>query len=90
MLVGLAILVAGCLMLTWADSASADAKFLYVKSNAANIRNIPSIQGEILTTVQFGARLYSMEHLDDWYQVKLDDGRIGFVYDELVKRWQEN
>ena len=36
--------------LALAGTASADPKFLYVKSNAANIRAIPSIQSEVLAT----------------------------------------
>ena len=80
----IAALIAGVMILAVAGSAAAGAKFLYVKSNAANIRSIPAIQGEVLATAAFGDRLYGMDHVGDWYQVKLDDGRIGFIYDELV------
>jgi len=79
-----ALMIAGMMALTLAGTASADPKFLYVKSNAANIRAIPSIQSEVLATAAFGDRLYGMDHIGDWYQVKLDDGRVGFIYDELV------
>lgn len=80
----IAALIAGVMILAMAGTATAGAKFLYVKSNAANIRAIPSIQSEVLATAAFGDRLYGMDHIGDWYQVKLDDGRIGFIYDELV------
>jgi len=79
-----AAMIAGVMLLVLTGNAMAGNKFLYVKSNAANIRAIPSIQSEVLATATFGDRLYSMEHVGDWYQVKLDDGRIGFIYDELV------
>lgn len=79
-----ALMIAGMMALALAGNASADPKFLYVKSNAANIRAIPSIQSEVLATAAFGDRLYGMDHVGDWYQVKLDDGRVGFIYDELV------
>ena len=77
-------LIAGMMVLALAGNAMADPKFLYVKSNAANIRAIPSIQSEVLATVAFGDRLYGIDHVGDWYQVKLDDGRMGYIYDELV------
>lgn len=80
----IAAVIAGVMILAVAATATAGAKFLYVKSNAANIRTIPSIQSEVLSTAAFGDRLYGMDHIGDWYQVKLDDGRIGFIYDELV------
>jgi len=80
----IAAMIAGVMILVMAGTATAGAKFLYVKSNMANVRAIPSIQSEVLATAAFGDRLYGMDHIGDWYQVKLDDGRIGFIYDELV------
>jgi uncharacterized protein YgiM (DUF1202 family) len=79
-----AAMIAGLMILVLTGNAMAGNKFLYVKSNAANIRAIPSIQSEVLATAAFGDRLYSVEHIGDWYQVKLEDGRMGFIYDELV------
>ncbi len=80
----IAALIAGVMIFAMAGSAAAGAKFLYVKSNEANIRTFPSIQGEIMATAVFGDRLYGMDHVGDWYQVKLEDGKTGFIYDELV------
>ncbi len=80
----IAAMIAGVMILAMAGNAVAGAKFLYVKSNEANIRTIPSIQSDVLATAVFGDRLYGMDHIGDWYQVKLDDGRVGFIYDELV------
>jgi len=80
----IAAMIAGVMILAMAVTATAGTKFLYVKSNVANVRAIPSIQSEVLATAAFGDRLYGMDHIGDWYQVKLDDGRIGFIYDELV------
>lgn len=65
-------------------SASADSKFLYVKARKANIRAAATVRSEVLTTADFASRLHVVDHHDDWYQVRLEDGRIGFVYDELV------
>lgn len=59
-------------------------KFVYVKSRAANVRSIPSVQGQILTTLPFGSRLLAQEKIGDWYQVRLEDERLGYIYDELV------
>ncbi len=67
-----------------AGSASADSKFLYVKARKANIRVGATVRSEILTTAEFGTRLYVTDHVEDWYRVQLDDGRTGYVYDELV------
>lgn len=71
--------------LTGTPAAEASSKkFVYVKSRAANVRSIPSVQGQILTTLPFGSRLLAQEKIGDWYQVRLEDERLGYIYDELV------
>lgn len=59
-------------------------KFVFVKARAANVRNVPSLQGTILATLPFGARLIAQEKVGDWYQVRLEDERLGYIYEELV------
>lgn len=75
-------LVAVGSLLTTAQASSK--QFVYVKSRAANVRSTPSVRGQILTTLPFGSRLLSPEKIGDWYQVRLEDGRLGFIYEELV------
>lgn len=76
------LIAAGLLGTLVADASSK--KFVYVKSRAANVRSIPSVQGQILTTLPFGSRLLAQEKVGDWYQVRLEDERLGYIYDELV------
>lgn len=63
-------------------------KTIYVKVNAARIRSAPTVQSEIVSVVPFGTRLEAVEHIDDWYRVRLPDGGRGYIYDELVTRKQ--
>jgi uncharacterized protein YgiM (DUF1202 family) len=67
-----------------AGSANADSRFLFVKAQKANIRAAATVRSEVVATADFGARLYVTDHFDDWYRIRLDDGRTGYIYDELV------
>lgn len=78
----IALIAAGLLAAPAADASSK--KFVFVKSRAANVRSTPSVQGQILTTLPFGARLLAQEKVGDWYQVRLADERLGYIHDELV------
>lgn len=77
-----ALIGAGLFAAPAADASSK--KFIFVKARAANVRSIPSVQGLILTTLPFGSRLLAQEKVGDWYQVHLEDERLGYIYDELV------
>ena len=80
-LAGGAALAAGLVLVVVVGLAMDQPKMLYVKSQAANIRNIPTLAGsQVLTTVPFGTRLTAVDHIGDWYRLTLEDGRDGFIY----------
>jgi uncharacterized protein YgiM (DUF1202 family) len=82
LVVAVGLLAAG--LATAPAAADSGKKFIYVKARAANVRAIPSVQGQILATLPFGSRLLAQEKIGDWYQVRLDDQRLGYIYEELV------
>lgn len=50
-----------------------------VAVDAANVRSGPSVSSAIVTTEAYGKSLPIIGHQDDWYKVRLDDGREGWV-----------
>lgn len=67
-----------------APSFAADREFVFVRARKARVRSVPSVQGEVLATAKFGERLYSLEKAEGWYRVRLEDGSVGWVYEEQV------
>ena len=45
----------------------------------ANVRSGPSIDSSIIARLPYGTNLPILDQKADWYKVKLDDGREGFV-----------
>lgn len=80
-LAGVALVLSGLVAL-----AGDPPRVVHVKVSKARVRSTPSIQGEIVTTVPFGTRLEAVEHIDNWYRIRLADGARGFIYDELVSK----
>lgn len=86
---GMAVLVlAGAFLLVVAatEVAAEKGKPAFVKVGAARVRSAPSVRAEVVTVVGYGTSLWTLDHLDDWYRVKLESGQEGFIYDELVTR----
>lgn len=77
--VGFCLLFAGAVAL-----AGDDAKTVFVKVSNARVRSAPTVRSEVVGVVAFGTRMEAIEHVDDWYRVRLADGTRGFIYDELV------
>lgn len=60
------------------------AKRLFVKPDAANVREEPSLKAAILFQVQKGCSLTVIGEQDGWRRIKMDDGRVGWVYHALL------
>lgn len=78
------VLLAAAVASFVSGAAQAESELLYVKARRANVRAAATVRSEVVATVDFGTRLVEKDHVGDWYRVRLDDGRIGFIYEELV------
>lgn len=59
---------------------------MIVTGNKAKIRKKPSTKAEIVKTVQKGAVVQVIKQSDEWYQVELDSGDIGWCQKSVIKR----
>ncbi|MEE8292282.1 MAG: caspase family protein, partial [Candidatus Tectomicrobia bacterium] len=80
------LVIAGLLVVTL-SSACADT--LTVTVSHANVRGGPGITHPILTTVPRDAIFSLLERRQDWYKIRLDDGREGWIAGSIVKVAQE-
>ena len=65
----------------WPESLDA---IVTVQASAANVREEPTTQSDVLTVAESGDRLRVLDHEGSWYQVRTNSGDEGWVYDELV------
>ena len=56
-----------------------------VAIKTANVRSIPSTQGEILFVAQVGEKMEVLEDLGTWLKVRRADGTVGFIWAKLVR-----
>lgn len=52
---------------------------LYVKTQFANMRGEPSTNAKVLAVLKKGMKLTVLEEKNEWYRIKLDDGKEGWV-----------
>jgi len=57
---------------------------VYVTAPAVNVREGAGETFKVLATVQKGTKLRVMDGKDEWYKVRLDDGREGWIANWLV------
>ncbi|MEX2512374.1 MAG: peptidoglycan DD-metalloendopeptidase family protein [Cyclobacteriaceae bacterium] len=50
----------------------------------ANIRNLPYTQSRIIGTFPINTFLYIEGKTKNWYRIKLPDGKMGFIFDNLI------
>ncbi len=69
-----------------AGAAPAVAGDLYFATKVANVRARPTTKAEKIARLAAGAPVRVMARVDgaDWYEVRLADGRRGFVYARLL------
>lgn len=58
---------------------------LYVRSMSASVHAGPSPMSAVVAELPAGTKLMRVGKVDDFYQVKLDDGKTGFVYKRAVR-----
>ncbi len=51
-----------------------------------NLRDGPGTDYSIVTTPPGGALLFPLDRFNQWYRVQLEDGRIGWIHESLVRR----
>ena len=54
--------------------------------NRANVRIAPTISSNIIDSLQYGDEVIAIGEKGKWQQVKLPDGRIGWIYKPLLKK----
>lgn len=62
-------------------------KFFYVSSNNVNFRKNPSLQSEIIGTVDYGKRIFVIDVDEvelEWVSCIID-GEYGYIYSDLIK-----
>ena len=71
-----------------ADDAPAAAGELYFATKVANVRARPTTKSEKIARLAAGAPVRVVAGIEgaDWYEVRLADGRPGFVYAPLLSR----
>ena len=68
----------------WPDFSFAKAS-VEVQGSVANIREAPTTNSAVVTTVQQGNRLKVIERSGDWYRVETPSGKTGWLHANLVK-----
>lgn len=56
-----------------------------VTATIANVRTGPSLGSFVIKKERFGAVLELIGFVQDWYQVELENGRIGFIHNSVVE-----
>jgi len=57
---------------------------LFVSVQRANFRQAPDLKARILAVVTKGTRLTVLEKSEQWYRVRLDDGKEGWVAESVT------
>lgn len=52
--------------------------------NNSNVRAGPGLEHEIITTLQQGTRVTGYSHKGEWIRVRLEDGRLGWIFRTLL------
>jgi uncharacterized protein YgiM (DUF1202 family) len=60
------------------------ARALYIKTMLANFREAPGTTGRILAVLRKGTRVDVLEARNQWYRVRLADGREGWVAESVT------
>jgi len=59
-------------------------KRFFVQVHVANVRDEPSMRSEVMFQVQKGCSVTVTDKREGWYEIKMDDGRFGWVYRALL------
>jgi len=61
-----------------------------VIANDVNIRSSPSIESSIISTLKLGEYVNIVDNNDEWYSIQLTDGKLGWVYNDLIVELDPN
>jgi hypothetical protein len=66
---------------------SPSAKMVQIKqlSTYANVRSTPNMQAQVMIRVNPGSQLTWLKTSGDWYNVRLSDGRSGWVHNSVAE-----
>lgn len=56
-----------------------------VFSEKAQIKNAPTFNSEDVFTLHEGTKVIVLDEVDDWYKIKLTDGKIGWIRTSVLK-----
>ena len=85
LIVGLIVMMSGATAVPLSGWSMFSTDRVEVIQPVANIRESPTTESQIVTTVSKGDKLTVVEKRGAWYQVKTKDGQTGWVYASLVK-----
>ncbi|MFA5480280.1 MAG: SH3 domain-containing protein, partial [Candidatus Muiribacteriota bacterium] len=60
-----------------------------ITGNAVNVRSGPGTYFDVLVTLNLGTDVVILNKDNDWYQVKMPDGRLGFIFHTLLRELDE-
>jgi uncharacterized protein YgiM (DUF1202 family) len=63
---------------------SAATSVLYISVPRANFREGPDVKAKILSVLTRGTKLTVLEKSAQWYRVRLDDGKEGWVAESVT------
>lgn len=66
------------------DEFQYDGSSMWTSAELANIRNFPSTDSEVITTVSAGTHVLRVSYGNDWSTVRLDDGTEGYILTSLI------
>ncbi|WP_416352937.1 N-acetylmuramoyl-L-alanine amidase [Agrilactobacillus fermenti] len=78
------LIVFGLLLATGSAVALADQNQIQVKAAIVNVRTGPSLSYDVMSKVKAGQRLDVIGQKNGWYQIRLDETKIGWVASWLV------
>jgi len=58
-----------------------------VKSQVANVRTTPSTEGALVSKLDYGTVVQTVERQPDWVKVRLANGKTGWVANSLLWGW---
>jgi uncharacterized protein YgiM (DUF1202 family) len=67
-----------------AQAPMESARALFIKTSLANFREAPGTRGRILAVLRKGTRVDVLEARNQWYRVRLADGREGWVAESVT------
>lgn len=61
-----------------------------IKGNNVNVRNLNSTESESIANLNTGNEVTILDKNEDWYKVKMNDEKIGYIYHSLIDIKRDN